>query len=162
MFESRERRSLSFRGTGTALFVCACSLIAAANSQDRVQAFTEPYRDIDLAAGEMGTLESVHVKEGDRVVAGQLLAALNCDDLIAAPEISYAAAEAEGRLFSALAELRLQADRVLRLEGLRHRNHASQQEVDRAVMQKEVAEAQVQMAREEILQRRLAVERIKA
>ncbi|GEM_PF-2540479 len=38
-----------------------------------VEAFTEPYSDIAIAASEMGTLSGVKVKEGDVVKSGDVV-----------------------------------------------------------------------------------------
>src|SRR5688572_5436500 len=47
-----------------------------AGGEPQIEAFTEPYRDIAVAASEMGTLASVVVHEGDLVHAGDVIAVL--------------------------------------------------------------------------------------
>ena len=121
----------------------------APTSNAAVEGFTEPYRDIDVAAAELGVLTQVHVKEGDRVKVGQLLAQLDDSVLQAALGIVKAEMEVEGRLESAQAELDLQTDLVTKLESLRDQKHASLQEVARGISQKKVLAARVKAVYEE-------------
>ena len=60
----------------------------------------------------MGSLARIQVKEGDRVTAGQLLANLDDDVLQASLRMAEANLKSRGKLNSALAELRLQAERL--------------------------------------------------
>lgn len=138
------------------VFAVSCLLLvgtvlpcANATQLEPVEAFTEPYRDIDVAAAEMGVLVQIHVTEGERVKAGQLLAQLDTSVLMASLEIIKAELEAEGRLASVQAELDLQTDLVEKLETLRDRKHASLQEVARAISQKKVLAARVQSVRDD-------------
>ncbi len=114
-----------------------------------VDGFTEPYRDIDVAASEAGLLERIEVKEGDRVTAGQLLARLDDTVLQATLAIAKTAVESQGRLESAEAELKLQSEMVAKLHGLRQRGHASRQEIERAESQLQIARANVRAMREQ-------------
>ena len=129
---------------------------------DEISSYTEPYRDIDVAASEVGTLAEIRVKEGDTVSAGQVLATLDNDVLQASLRIAKTAVQAHGRLNSALAEFRLHVDRLEKLSELRERNHASQQEVDRAQTQKEVGEANLESVRDELMIKSNELERIEA
>lgn len=106
-----------------------------------INAFTEPYRDIDVAAAETGTIAELFIKEGDVVAAGQPLFRLDDDYLQASLKIAESGMNAQGKLQSAIAELRMHQERLEKLVGLRERNHASQQEVDRTRTQLEIAEA---------------------
>lgn len=157
-----QRKNPDIRRTGVVIGILAFLLTGSAPAQEAVKAFSEPYRRIEVAAQEIGMLARVPVTEGQLVSRGQLLGELASDELEAELQIALAAAQAQGKLNSSLAELRLQDDRLSRLLGLRERGHASQQEVDRARMQKEIAEAKVQTATEELGIKRLEVERIEA
>jgi RND family efflux transporter MFP subunit len=89
------------------------------------------------------------VHEGDRVTKGQALATLDNDVLAVSREIALANVQAKGKLDSAAAERDLRKTRLERLEPLRAEGHASQEEVDRAVADLAVAEANLQAAREQ-------------
>jgi multidrug efflux pump subunit AcrA (membrane-fusion protein) len=66
-----------------------------------IEGFTEPYADISMAAGEMGTLARVEVKDGDEVQAGQLIANLDDAVLRASLEVARAGMSATGDMQSA-------------------------------------------------------------
>ena len=128
----------------------------------QIDAFTEPYRDIDVAGPEMGTLKDIHVQEGDVVSAGQLLATLDDEVLQASLKMAKSGMESEGKLNSALAELRLHTERLKALVELQGRRHATHREVERTRLQKEIAEADVQSVREELRIKSLEYQRIQA
>ena len=97
-----------------------------------IEGFTEPYRDIDVAAAEMGRVICLEVREGDRVVVGQVVARLDDDVINATLDIAQAGMESFGRLEAAEAELRMHQESLEKLKELLKRNHATQREVDRA------------------------------
>ena len=115
-----------------------------------IDGFTEPYRDIDVAAAEMGRVIRLEVREGDRVVVGQVVARLDDDVINATLDIAQAGMESFGRLEAAEAELRMHQESLEKLKELLKRNHATQREVDRARAQQEMAEARVKATREEL------------
>jgi RND family efflux transporter MFP subunit len=129
---------------------------------DSVDGFTEPFRKIELAPAEPGTLDYLSVKEGDSVKKGQLLGALECDILRVSLEIAEAARQFKGRLDSAVAEHGLRENRLAKLEALRLRGHASQEEVDRARTDLAVAEANVRTAKEQHIVDELEAKKIGA
>ena len=135
---------------------------SSGSNYSSISAFTEPYRSIEVAASEMGTLVAVEVKEGDRVRKGDILAKLDEKVLSAAKEIAQCSLESKGRLKSATAELKMQEGRLLKLQGLFQRNHASQVELDRAQTQAEVARAQVESVRDELDLKSFEMKRIEA
>jgi len=128
------------------LFFCLASPLMASE----IEGFTEPYRNIDVAAAEPGIIEKIHVKEGERVAAGQLIAELNHDVLKASLAIADKTRNARGKLESAKAESRLKQERLEKLKILLGRNHASQEEVDRTQVEMEVAAADLLNAEEEL------------
>lgn len=127
-----------------------------------VEAFTEPWDDVKLAASEMGTLSEVFAKEGDVVAAGQVLATL--DDLVlqASLEVADAARSSEGALRSAAADLARREADLKKLTELRKRNHASLQEVERMAADVEIARARRQSVEDELVVRRREYERVQA
>jgi RND family efflux transporter MFP subunit len=124
-----------------------------------IDGFTEPYHDIDVAAPEMGQIVKMEVREGDRVTEGQVLARLHDAVWNASLEVARVAMESAGRLEAAQAELRLYRETLEKLERLLQRQHATQHEVDRALSQRDAAEARVRVAQEELLVRAQEYER---
>jgi RND family efflux transporter MFP subunit len=143
------------------VFALVCCLILSPRGfAGEMTAFTEPYRDIDVAASEMGTLQRIEVREGEAVVANQVLAVLDDQVLRSTLRVAEAQAAAQGRLESAAAEVRLHEERLEKLKGLRERNHATQQEVDRTEAQLAIAQANLMAVREELQVKNLEMQRI--
>jgi len=115
-----------------------------------VEGFTEPFRKIDIAPPEPGTIARLAVKEGDRISKGEVLAALDCEHLVIAREMAKASMESHGRLDSAVAERDLRINRLAKLEELRTRGHASEEEVARAKTDAAIAEANLLAAQEQL------------
>lgn len=143
------------------LAVLWCVFRAISLPGAEVAGFTEPYRDVDVAASEMGRLVTITVSEGQRVTAGQVLARLDDDVLRATVEVARANRESAGRLEAAEAELRLCRESLDKLEELSARHHATQREVDRARTQVEVAEARLKATQQELTVKSLELERSK-
>lgn len=131
------------------LIAIATLLVAAAACGAPFDGFTEPFRKIEVAAAESGTVARLLVHEGDRVSKGQALAMLDNDVLEVSREIAAANVAAKGKLDSAVAERDLRKTRLQRLEPLRAEGHASQEEIDHAITDLAVAEANLQAAREQ-------------
>ncbi len=131
------------------LITIAWLMVAKAACGASFDGFTEPFRKIEVAASETGTVAQLLVHEGDHVTKGQALATLDNDVLEVSREIATANVQAKGKQESAIAERELRKTRVERLEPLRAEGHASQEEVDRARADLAVAEANLQAAREQ-------------
>ncbi len=141
---------------------------AAASEQDApesstvVEAFTEPYRDISVAASEMGTLSEVRVVEGAIVKQGDILAVMDDDILRASLEVARRSMNAEGLLKSAQADLDMKTLEQEKLKQLRERDHASQQEVDRIQTEIRIAEARLLSVKEDLEVKQLEFRRIES
>ena len=127
---------------------------------DEVEGFTEPYREVALAAADTGLLDKIYVREGQGVAEGELVATLDTQVLEASRRIAEQHTESKGKLSSARADLKLRQARVDKFDVLLQRNHATQEEVDRAAIERDIAAATVMMAEEEIAIRRLERDRI--
>jgi len=138
------------------------SMPIAAEEPAAIEAFTEPYADIELAASEMGILARIDVKEGDMVRVGQEIASLDDSVLQAALKVAIASKDAQGSLESAQADLENRVADLEKLRQLRERNHASQNEVDRVATDVRIAKARLLAVREELEVKRLECERIRA
>lgn len=123
------------------------------------EGFTEPNRVVAVAAADSGLLEEMLVREGTQVIAGQALAKLDDAVLQATREIADLSRRVRGRLDSAQADVRLKSELAEKLELLRQRKHASQEELDRARVERELATAQALSVQEELAIRELEYRR---
>ncbi len=144
-----------------ALAVCTVVASSSLNATD-IDGYTEPYRDIDISAGEMGTIAEVLVREGDRVRVGQLVARLDEEPLRAALKAAESEMRSVGKLRASQADARMQSEMWKRLDELRSRNHASANELFRAEVQKEISESQLLAIEEEIRVKTMEFQRIEA
>ncbi len=126
------------------------------------EGFTEPYRQIELAAGEPGILTEIRVQEGSRVAAGDLIASLDTDVLQATWELARERSVSEGALQASQAEYALRQTQWEQLQQLRDRGHATQREFERAETDLQIARARVTMAQEELRLHQLEMKRIEA
>ena len=140
---------------GASIFCSATTIVRA---QD-VSAFIEPYRQIEIASGEIGLLKELSVREGQEVKAGQILARLDESLLLATLEMSKSALNAKGKIKLAQAELDQAKRKHEKVVGLRERNHASQVELERAQSQVEIAEAQLEQVLDELKLKKLEIAR---
>ena len=150
------RFSLFFAVLG--VLVCSTQAIAF----EKVEGFIEPYREIELAAGEPGVLSEILVDEGGHVAADQLLGQLDTSVLERTLEIAQQRSESLGALRVAEAELELRQKYLAPLSQLRERGNATQREIERAVADVKVAEGRVLMAHDELTLQRLECRRIEA
>ena len=141
--------------------LAVCSLPATGPAAE-VEGFTEPLRNIMVAAHEPGTILKADAIEGQHVQKGQVLAELDQSVLSASLVIAKAQMEARGVLMSAEAEWRLKSDRLQKLQALRGDDHASQEEVERAAAEAAIAAARIRTSKEALQVRELEFERIKA
>ena len=145
---------------GMCATLAAC-LLSGSLSAAEIEGFTEPFRDLDVAATDTGIVSLINVKEGDEVKKDQILGSLDQSLLNATLEIADRGRNAKGRVNSAQADVRLKTERVEKLKVLHERKHATQEEYDRSLVEKEVSEAQLLAVQEELLIRGLEYERIK-
>lgn len=141
-------------------FFATLALTSSAFAGD-IESFIEPYRSIEVAAAESGIIIDLHVKEGQKVEKDQPLAELNQDVLKVSVDIAKAHSEAVSAIRAAEAELKLQTDRHARLVQLRAKDNATEDEVNRALLEKELAEARLLAAKEAFEVKRLEHERIR-
>lgn len=156
---------LTVRPILIAAYCLGQTLIASAvlaQNMEQVPGFTEPYRRIQVACSETGIVATVEVHVGQRVEAGQTLAALESTEHRALLELAEHQMTAQGRLEAALAEARLHQSRLENMTGLAAQGYANQDELQRAQMESEVAEAHVQAAREDLVARALECRKIQA
>jgi RND family efflux transporter MFP subunit len=137
------------------------SVVVSTAHAVEIEGFTEPYRSINVAAVESGIVINLLVQEGAKVTRHQPLAALNQDVLKATLDIAKTQRDATSALKSAESELKLRADRLAKLQQLRDRGVASEEEVFRATLEAEIAEAHLTSAKETVEIKALDYERIR-
>ena len=140
--------------------ILATGFLTSSMSAAEIEGFTEPYRDLEVASTDTGIVSLINVKEGDLVQKDQVLGSLDQSLLKATLEIADRGRNAKGRVNSAQADVRLKTERVEKLKLLHERKHATQEELDRSLVEKEVSEAQLLAVQEEILVRGLEYDRI--
>ena len=149
------------RSGQVAVLALALALVGRPCFADEIQSFTEPYRTIKLAAAESGIVIGLNVEEGDTVEKDQPLADLNQGVLKASVEIARGHRDSVSGLKSAESELKLRSDRLKKLQELRLSGNASEEEVNLAQLEFEVAEARVLQVRETLEIKLLEYERIR-
>lgn len=118
---------------------------------ETVEGFLEPYQRIEVSSSnDPSTVQQMLVQEGDRVTRGELLATLDTSVLEASRAIAKRRSTMRGRLEAADAELALRKDRLEKLNELRSQGHASIAEIERAEADYAVANAQRELAKEEL------------
>ncbi len=125
-----------------------------------LESFAEPYRTIQVASGDTGIIREVLVREGEAVEAKQPLVKLDDELVKATLEIARQHLSAKGALQSAQAELRLHTNRHEKIDALLRTGHARPEELDRALMDKDVAEARVLAVQETLIVRQRELDRI--
>jgi RND family efflux transporter MFP subunit len=140
--------------------ICLVVLTAASLTAGEIESFAEPYRTIDVAAVESGLLVDLLVEEGAEVKKGQPIAELNQDVIKATLEIARAGRDGLSALKAAEAELRLRENQLNKLKELRKGDNASEEEVNRAALEFELAQSRVLLAREQLEVKKLEFDRI--
>jgi len=125
-----------------------------------LEGFAEPYRTVEVAGDEAGVLAEMFVREGQFVKVGEPLVRLNSDVHQALLAIAEQSMNATGRVQAAKADLQMRQVRLEKLRKLRLEGHARQEEVDRAVNEFSVAQANLRTAEEEQLTRKLEYDKI--
>ena len=116
---------------------------------EMIEGFTEPYRTVDISAGEPGVVTQVQVQPGQFVEAGDLLVALDTSVLEATLAVAKQKASATGSLEAAQAEFDLRKERFEQIALLRQRGHATTREFSRAETDLLIAQARFKLAQEE-------------
>lgn len=160
--ECRVNQRFSFRWVSVLTF--GVILVARIGyAADVVEAFTEPYRTAVMVPSQPGLMESIRVKVGQRVTAGQDLGALDSDVLRVQRRICLAKSEASSELEAAKAELEVRKSLYERYLALRKdSNEASELEVNRKRADMEIQQAKVRSVEEARSLQLLEVEQLDA
>ena len=123
---------------------------------------TEPQEQIDLTFPESGVIRAIPVEEGQRVQAGAVLAQLDCRVLESQLAIARMRAESPAGVQSATAKLDMRRQRLTELEKLAASNNANPDELARARAEFEVAQADLLIAQEAVIEHQYTASQIEA
>src|SRR5688572_25242383 len=137
--------------TRIVLTACLASIaISGRLAAETAEGFTEPFRTVHVATSEVGLLQSLQVKVGSQVAQGQLLGMLDDDLQRAQLTIAEQQASARGRLRASEAERAVNERRYEKLSQLAKNGQASNEEIERAKANLEIAVAKLLVEQEEL------------
>jgi RND family efflux transporter MFP subunit len=149
-----------YRSVCHLLAVVSClAFCTVARSQGVYEGFTEPRQDILVAATEIGRLESLAVKVGDRVTAGEVVGQLDDALQILALEMAEQGVQMHGERDAAEAEVNRSQTRVEQLRKLSQLGNARPDELARAETDLQVANARLTSALESQEMRSMELQR---
>ena len=108
--------------------------------------FLEPNQIVDISSPFRGRISAIHVKNGDQVTVGQLLAELDTHVLEANLASAEVAASFRGRIDAARALATMRENRYTLLQELNKSGNARPEEIKRAETDLAMAQAQLQSA----------------
>jgi len=109
----------------------------------------EPEQVADVGSPVIGVIEAVHVDRGDVVRKGQIVATLRADVERAALGVARSKAEADAEVLAAMANRDLARQQLTRAEDLLAKNFISEQAVDKARSEHDIAVQKLAQAREQ-------------
>ena len=126
------------------------------------KSFTEPIEKSVVASTENGVVQTVHVREGDQVAAGEQLAELNHGVLIQSKRQAVARASSTAKRDAAKSRFQLIMAQKQTLEGLIAEGHVNKYEVQQKTTEYNNAVAEYREAEDELVMNRIEVDRIEA
>jgi RND family efflux transporter MFP subunit len=133
--------------TAFVTFASAASTWAAAAQP--LGCLIEPHRVVDVGSPVVGVVESVKVERGDRVAKGDVLAVLRADVERAAVNVAATRAKVAAEMQAAQANHELARQKHTRAVELRSRNFISEQALEQARAEAEVAQQRLKQAKEQ-------------
>lgn len=113
-----------------------------------LECLIEPNQVVDIASPVVGLLEKTHVKRGDLVSKGQVLAVLESRSEQYAAESALYRSSLQGPTMSAESKIEFSRKKFARKRELSNAQHVAQQERDEAESDLKQAEAELQIAKE--------------
>ncbi len=144
------------------LIVASLCCFSVTSFAAEYESFTEPDKEILLAAPEIDVLTSIKVKAGDTVKAGETVAILDNRVYAAGLEVADAKRKATSRINAARAIEKLRQEKLNRLVPLLASGNAQQYEVTEARIELESAAAESKAAQETLRIDSLEYEQIRA
>ena len=143
------------------LFVIAFlfGILAASTVVADVEGITEPYRTVELASDESGSISEIFVEEGQKLKAGQPIARL--DDRVQRLKVELAQhlAKSTSALEASKKAWQKRRDIAERIRKLIGKGHATESEIIRAEMELSIAKAKYLAAQEEAAGRQIELRR---
>jgi RND family efflux transporter MFP subunit len=134
----------------TALACClGMSVGFAASAAQPLGCLIEPKEVTEIGSPTVGVLEKVYVERGEFIRKGQVLASMRADVERAALGVAATRAQAEADLQAAAANRDFNRQRLVRAEDLFQKKFISQQALDQARTESDVAEQKLAQAREQ-------------
>ena len=126
------------------------------------RSFTEPIQRSVVASTESGVIQDARVREGDRVKAGDELAALNRDVLLQEKRLAQARVESTATRDAAMSRVQMVGGQKGKLEALIGGGHVNPFEVEQKTNEYENAVAEFKIAEDELRLNQIEVDRIQA
>lgn len=125
----------------------------------QISGFTQPFREIELACDESGSIAELHVREGDAVKQGDVLARL--DDRVQRLQVETASHLASSTGGLEAARLGFEKRKMVndRIRELIRTGHATESELIRAELEFTIAQSRFQAAKEETVTREIDLKR---
>ena len=131
------------------MLLLAAALAAPVWAAQPMGCLIEPERVADVGSQVVGVIESMDVERGDMVKKGQVLATLRADVERASVVVASSRAEAQADLQAAAASISFNQQRLVRAEDLFAKKFISQQALDQARTEAELAEQKLVQAKEQ-------------
>jgi RND family efflux transporter MFP subunit len=129
----------------TVLLLSISNTVFAANAFDCLM---EPTQTVEVGSPVIGLLEKVHVKRGERVARGQVLATLESHAETASVALAQFKSQLSAPTRTAESKLEFSKRKFQRRRDMSDKNFMSGQERDEAEGEMKLAEAELQMAQE--------------
>lgn len=149
---TRHRTPLPGRLLRSAILAGALGAIAPAafaQAEPALGCLIDPDRVTDVGSPVIAVIERVEVERGESVSKGQVLAVLRASVERAAYDAAKSRAAANADLYAASANLRFNAERLQRAKDLFRKNFISQQALEQARNDAQLAEQKLTQAREQ-------------
>ncbi|NNK96986.1 MAG: efflux RND transporter periplasmic adaptor subunit [Desulfobacterales bacterium] len=162
MFRFQLEHGLTYRITCFLLSQFLILLSAAYCWAETYDTFLEPNQIVDISSPFRGRISSIHVRNGDQITAGQLLAELDTHVLDANLASAEVAASFRGRIDAARALATMRKNRYAMLQELEKSGNARPEEMKRAETDLAMAQAQLQSALDDKKLKKLEADIIRA
>ncbi len=141
------RRALG-RVAWAAAVLLAGSLAAPAARANPYECLIEPNQSVEIRSSVEGIIEKIHVKRGDRVQVGQVLAQLESGAEVSAVALARYRSEVDGRITSAKNRYDYAAKKSDRSNDLYTKSFVAAQVRDEADAERRISEAELREAQE--------------
>jgi membrane fusion protein, heavy metal efflux system len=129
--------------------ICAAAPISTAIAAPALGCLIEPDRVADVGSPVVAVIDSMEVDRGQTVRKGQVLVILRADVERAALDAARSRADANADLQAAAANAAFNRERLVRAEDLFRQNFISQQALDQARTESQMADQKLTQAREQ-------------